>query len=126
MGRAALPLPDVWPRPPFDRGPDRVNLRRSATATTLPVYLQQRKCLQTAAPSVSGSAGPRPAAADDAPVAFIRALGEQAVLVIRSDMQLAEKASYFHRVIHRDFDLTGISRFVLGSYWRVASPAERR
>jgi hypothetical protein len=34
--------------------------------------------------------------------------------VIRSDMQLAEKASYFHRVIHRDFDLTGICRFVLG------------
>lgn len=32
----------------------------------------------------------------------------------------------FRQVIHQDFDLTGISRFVLGPYWRVASPAERR
>jgi hypothetical protein len=29
-------------------------------------------------------------------------------------------------VIHQDFDLTGITRFVLGLYWRVVSPAERR
>ena len=29
-------------------------------------------------------------------------------------------------MIHQDFDLTGISRFVLGSYWRIASPAERQ
>jgi ABC-type transporter MlaC component len=41
-------------------------------------------------------------------------------------MQLTEKAVYFRQVIHQDFDPTGISRFVLGSYWRVASPAERR
>jgi hypothetical protein len=40
--------------------------------------------------------------------------------------QLTEKTVYFRQVIHQDFDLTGISRFVLGSYWRVASPAERR
>jgi ABC-type transporter MlaC component len=29
-------------------------------------------------------------------------------------------------VTHQDFDLTGISRFVLGPYWHVASSAERR
>ena len=29
-------------------------------------------------------------------------------------------------MIHQDFDLTGITRFVLGLYWRVVSPAERR
>ena len=70
-------------------------------------------------------APPRSAAADDAPIAFIRALGDQAVSVIRSDMPLAEKAAYFRQMIHRDFDLTGICRFVLGPYWRIASPAER-
>ena len=70
-------------------------------------------------------APPRSAAADAAPIAFIRALGNQAVLVIRSDMPLTEKASYFRQMIHRDFDLTGICRFVLGPYWRIASPAER-
>jgi hypothetical protein len=30
-----------------------------------------------------------------------------------------------HPVIS-DFDLTGISRFEFGPYWRIASPAERR
>jgi phospholipid transport system substrate-binding protein len=71
------------------------------------------------------SAMPRRAAADEAPVAFIGALGNQAVSVIRSDMPLPSKAAYFHRMIHQDFDLTGICRFVLGPYWRVASPAEQ-
>jgi phospholipid transport system substrate-binding protein len=71
------------------------------------------------------SAEPALAAADGAPVAFIRALGDQAVSVIRSDMPLATKAAWFDRMVRQDFDLTGIARFVLGPYWRVASPAER-
>src|SRR5260370_15337857 len=71
------------------------------------------------------SAGPRPAAADEAPVAFISALGTQALSVIRSDMPLASKAAYFGRLVQQDFDVNGICRFVLGPYWRVASPAER-
>src|SRR5271169_3587934 len=72
------------------------------------------------------SAEPALAAADGAPVAFIRALGDQAVSVIRSDVPLATKAAWFDRMVRQDFDLTGIARFVLGPYWRVASPAERR
>jgi phospholipid transport system substrate-binding protein len=69
---------------------------------------------------------PRPAAVDEAPIVFIRDLGNQSLAVIRSDMPQAGKAAYFERMIHQDFDLTGISRFVLGSYWRIASPAERQ
>lgn len=72
------------------------------------------------------SVAPRPAAADDVPIAFIRALGDQAVSVIHSDMRLAGKAAYFQQMIDRDFDLTGICRFVLGPYWRVASPADQQ
>ena len=73
------------------------------------------------------SAAPRPAAAGDAPVAFIRTLGEQAVSVIRRfDIPLATKASYFDQMVRQDFDVTGICRFVLGPYWRVASPAQRQ
>jgi phospholipid transport system substrate-binding protein len=72
------------------------------------------------------STAPRPAAADEASVAFIRDLGNQSLAVIRSDTPLASKTAYFARMIHQDFDLTGISRFVLGSYWRIASPAERQ
>jgi phospholipid transport system substrate-binding protein len=73
------------------------------------------------------SVGPRSAAADDAPVAFIRALGTQAVSVIRRpDIPLYTKAAYFGQMVRQDFDVTGICRFVLGPYWRVASPAERQ
>ena len=73
------------------------------------------------------SAAPRSAAAGDAPVAFIRALGEQAVSVIRRfDIPLATKAGYFDQMVRQDFDVTGICRFVLGPYWRVASPAEQQ
>jgi hypothetical protein len=57
------------------------------------------------------SAAPGPAGADEASTAFIRALGNQAVSVIRSDMPLASKAADFRRMIHEDFDLTGICRF---------------
>jgi hypothetical protein len=73
-----------------------------------------------------GLAESPPAAADEAPVAFIRALGTQALSVIRSDTLPVEKAAYFRQMIHQDFDLTGMCRFVLGPDWRIASPAERR
>jgi phospholipid transport system substrate-binding protein len=69
---------------------------------------------------------PRSAAADEAPVAFIRSLGTQAVSVIRSAMPLGAKADYFNQMLRADFDLTGICRFVLGPYWRVASSAEQQ
>ena len=73
------------------------------------------------------SAAPHSAAADDAPVAFIRALGGQAVSVIRRpDIPLATKAAYFDQMVRQDFDVTGICRFVLGPYWRVASSAEQQ
>ena len=73
------------------------------------------------------SVAPRFAAADDTPVAFIRALGEQALSVIRRpDIPLATKAAYFDQMVRQDFDVIGICRFVLGPYWRVASPAEQQ
>jgi phospholipid transport system substrate-binding protein len=74
----------------------------------------------------AGLAQSRAAAADEVPVAFIRTLGAQALLEIRSDAPPDEKAGYFRQMLHQDFDLTGICRFVLGPYWRVASRGERR
>ncbi len=70
---------------------------------------------------------PRPAAADDAPTAFIDSLGQQALAVIhRPDLPVDGKAAYFRQLLRQDFDLTSISRFVLGPHWRVASPGERQ
>jgi phospholipid transport system substrate-binding protein len=69
----------------------------------------------------------RPAVADDAPTAFINSLGQQALAVIhRPDIPIDGKASYFRRMLRQDFDMTGISRFVLGPYWRIATPGEQQ
>jgi phospholipid transport system substrate-binding protein len=47
-------------------------------------------------------------------------------VIRRPDIPLATKAAYFDQMVRQDFDVTGICRFVLGPYWRVASPAEQQ
>jgi phospholipid transport system substrate-binding protein len=86
------------------------------------------RSLAVAAAVIAGlSWAPRPAAAEDAPAAFIGALGNQALAVIRRpDLPLSGKAGWFRQLVQQDFDMTGISRFVLGPYWRVANPGERQ
>lgn len=67
-----------------------------------------------------------PAASAENPTAFINTIGSQGLEVIRSSTTLDQKAGYFHQVLRQDFDLPGLSRFVLGPYWRVASEAQRQ
>jgi phospholipid transport system substrate-binding protein len=64
--------------------------------------------------------------AAESPVDFIRTMGNQGLAVIRSNATMDQKAAYFHQLLRQDFDLTDISRFVLGSYWRVASEEQRQ
>ena len=110
-GSTGVPLPD----------------RRGRRSRVSAAFGRLAKGLALAAAVIAGlSVAPRSAAADDAPVALIRALGNQAVAVIRSALPLVSKADYFERMVRQDFDLTGICRFVLGPYWRIASPAERQ
>src|SRR5260370_34291013 len=72
------------------------------------------------------AAEPFQPAAAAGPDEFIRNLGNQAIEVIRSGASPDQKSAYFHRALHQDFDLSSISRFVLGSYWRGASEPERQ
>jgi phospholipid transport system substrate-binding protein len=67
-----------------------------------------------------------PAAADPGPSDLIRGLGNQAMEVIRSGASPQQKSAYFHRALREDFDLSSISRFVLGPYWRNASEEQRQ
>jgi phospholipid transport system substrate-binding protein len=46
--------------------------------------------------------------------------------VIRSGASPQQKSAYFHRALREDFDLSSISRFVLGPYWRNASEEQRQ
>jgi len=65
-------------------------------------------------------------AAGTDPADFIDALGNQTIEVIQDSSSLHQKQYYFHQLPSQDFDLSGISRFVLGSYWRAASESERQ
>jgi phospholipid transport system substrate-binding protein len=97
-------------------------------ATTSRGHTGYAKSLTAAVAMIAGlSWASPPAAADDAPSAFIGSLGQQALAVIhRADIPVDGKTAYFRELLRQDFDMTGMSRFVLGPYWRIASPSERQ
>jgi phospholipid transport system substrate-binding protein len=65
------------------------------------------------------------AAAQDAQ-AFIGRLGQQAIQVLGPGVPEAQRLAQFRVLFHNDFDVPGIGRFVLGRYWRVATPQEQQ
>lgn len=70
-------------------------------------------------------AGPREAAAQD-PRAFVSALGAQAIQVLGPSVPPAQRLARFRVLFNNDFDMPGIGRFVLGRYWRTATPQEQQ
>ncbi len=72
------------------------------------------------------SAAPRPVAAGQTPAEFISVIGADVLQEMRADVPLAQKEDYFRQMLHQDADLDGISRFVLGPYWRIASAEQRQ
>ena len=76
------------------------------------------------APGAAAAAGSDAVA--QTPVEFITVLGNRGLEVIRSAASIPEKTTYFQQMLKQDFDLSGMSRFVLGRYWRLASHHQRR
>jgi phospholipid transport system substrate-binding protein len=70
-------------------------------------------------------ATPREAGAQDAG-GFIATLGEQAIQVLGPGVPEVQRQARFRILFHDDFDLPGIGQFVLGRYWRVATPQEQQ
>ena len=66
---------------------------------------------------------PDAAAAD--PSAFIDDLDAQLQHLIR-DTSPDQRFVRFRQIFRADFDVPGIARFVLGPYWRLASPAQQQ
>ena len=57
---------------------------------------------------------------------FIGSLGETAISSLTgSSLSEAERGARFRSLLESQFDMPGISKFVLARYWRVASDAER-
>lgn len=71
-------------------------------------------------------AAPPRAAAQSEPVAFINQLGVQAIQVLGPSVPPAARVQRFRQLFATDFDLPGIARFVLGRYWRVATPEQQQ
>jgi phospholipid transport system substrate-binding protein len=70
-------------------------------------------------------AAPREAAAQDAR-AFVGTLGREAIEVLGPHIPPAQRLARFRVLFHDDFDIPGIGRFVLGRYWRIATPQEQQ
>jgi phospholipid transport system substrate-binding protein len=69
-------------------------------------------------------ASPRPAAAQDAR-SFVGTLGREAIAVMGPSISPAQRLARFRQLFSNDFDVPGIGRFVLGRYWRIATPQEQ-
>ncbi len=71
---------------------------------------------------------PAPALAADAAAAerFIADLGDTTIDILQQpDLTLDEATAGFRELFAENFDIPTIGRFVLGRYWRAASPAQR-
>lgn len=59
--------------------------------------------------------------------AFIRQVGDRAIETLtKPGMNRAEMEDRFREIFRDSFNVPAIGRFVLGKYWRVATPEERR
>src|SRR5258708_35603424 len=71
------------------------------------------------------TAAPQEAGAQDAR-AFVANLGNQAIQVLGPSVSPAQRIARFRQLFQNDFDVPGIGQFVLGRYWRTASPEEQQ
>jgi phospholipid transport system substrate-binding protein len=60
------------------------------------------------------------------PRAFVGTLGARALEVLGPGVPVAQRQARFRELLRNDFDIPGISQFVLGRYWRAATPPEQQ
>ena len=70
-------------------------------------------------------AAPGAAVAQDAR-AFVATLGNQAIQVLGRNVSPAQRVARFRELFREDFDIPGIGQFVLGRYWRTATPEQQK
>ena len=105
----------VTPRADVVKGVAGAALSRFARAFTVAIEV------------IAGVAAPSLAtAADETAVEFISTGGNELLAEMRSAASLDQKLAYFGQLLRQDFDMDGISRFVLGPYWRTASPEQQQ
>jgi phospholipid transport system substrate-binding protein len=73
-----------------------------------------------------GPARAAPDATDAKATAFMTQLWSRALDLLNKKTPAAERQARFRELFRNDFDSPGIARFVLGRYWRTASPEEQK
>ncbi len=58
--------------------------------------------------------------------AFIQNVGNQLVSIVNSSDSPAQKSAALTKIIENDVDVDGVARFVLGRFWRLATPQQQR
>jgi phospholipid transport system substrate-binding protein len=90
------------------------------------MILQSRRSLLLAGAAAAALATLPARAAPTDPSAFVDGLVQEALTILRNkQMPDAERESKFSTLLHQNFDIPRISRFVLGRYWNAASSQER-
>lgn len=87
----------------------------------------RRSVLIAAFALVAGAAAPAvPAAAAADPGEVVTQLGHQGLAALGPQVPPAQRLARFRELFRQNFDLQSIGRFVLGRYWRMASPGEQQ
>jgi len=60
------------------------------------------------------------------PAGFITHLGDQAIKIIRNPESQPQRKAEFSKLFTEDFDVPAIGKFVLGHYWREATPEQQQ
>jgi phospholipid transport system substrate-binding protein len=79
-----------------------------------------------AAAAAPGEADAKATASDAKATAFMNQMWNRALELLNKKAPAAERQARFRELFHNDFDSPGIARFVLGRYWRTASPEEQK
>jgi phospholipid transport system substrate-binding protein len=75
--------------------------------------------------AMSPFAAPALAAPAD-PGVFIQDLGAQAIKILRTTDSQPQRKAAFNTLFTQDFDVPAIGKFVLGHYWREATPEQQQ
>jgi phospholipid transport system substrate-binding protein len=86
----------------------------------------RRSVLTAAFALIVGALAPTILAAAADPAAVITNLGNRALEVLGKSATPAQRVARFHELFREDFDVPGIARFVLGRYWKTATPEQQQ
>jgi len=87
--------------------------------------MTRRSVLTAAFVLMAAALAPAALAAAD-PAAVINNLGNRALEVLGKSATPAQRAARFQELFREDFDVPGIARFVLGRYWKTATPEQQQ